>query len=102
MKASSWDRVKQLFQEALDRRPEERSAYLRDVCGVDRTLLTEVESLLATHEQAGGFAEQPEVKLLGALGADSWITTLRRGLHARDRRGAYDIQALLGSGRMGD
>ena len=42
----SWERVKQLFQEALDRPPEERAAWLRAQCGEDRDLLADVEIAL--------------------------------------------------------
>jgi len=88
MKRADWDRVKQLFQAALDRPTDERAEYLREQCGDDRTLQAEVESLLATHEQAGGFAARPELELLGALDSDSRLTAGGHVLHASDRLGA--------------
>jgi eukaryotic-like serine/threonine-protein kinase len=102
MNAPSWDRVKHLFQAALDRPPAERSAYLHEQCGDDRALQAEVESLLATHEQAGAFAGRPELELLGALDSDNRMAAARRALHAGDRLGVYKIQALIGAGGMGE
>ena len=39
--------------------PVERAAYLARACGGDETLRREVESLLAVHERAGDFLQQP-------------------------------------------
>jgi hypothetical protein len=74
MKRADWDRVKQLFQTTPDRAPDERTAYLHEQCGDDRTLQAETESLLAAHEKAGGFAARPELELLGALDSDNRMT----------------------------
>ncbi len=103
--APSWDRVKQVFQEALARPPHERAACLQQMCGEDRALRAEVESLLATHQQAGSFADRPALELLDelALGWDSQtFASVGRVMRAGDRLGAYEIQSLLGSGGMGD
>lgn len=45
-----WRRAQGLFREALDRRPEDRSAYLEKACPDDPDLHAEVEALVATHE----------------------------------------------------
>ena len=42
-------RVKEVFLEAIKRQPSERAAYLETVCGSDRELRREVESLLRHH-----------------------------------------------------
>jgi len=47
--AARWDRVKEVLQQALERPPEERGAFLCDACGGDRDLEHEVESLLIAH-----------------------------------------------------
>jgi len=46
----SWQRVTELFEQALERAPEERAAFLRSACEGDDVLLREVESLLAQHD----------------------------------------------------
>jgi eukaryotic-like serine/threonine-protein kinase len=51
-----WDRVKQIFQSALGRAPQERSAFVREACGEDDHVRAEVESLLLAHQEAGQFA----------------------------------------------
>ena len=48
MNAPSWDRIKEIFQEALARPAPERAVWLRERCGDDRGLQAEIESLLAT------------------------------------------------------
>src|ERR1700730_11252219 len=103
MNAPTWDRVKQVFQEALDRPSHERAARVHELCGTDQTLLAEVESLLATHEQAGRFADRPARELLDALSlgpASQRIASVSLVLQAGDRLGAYQIQSLVGAGGM--
>src|SRR5206468_3909527 len=56
MNGPSWERIKEVFQDALDRPAQERTAWLRDRCGSDRALQAEVEALLAAHDEAGSFA----------------------------------------------
>jgi len=105
MSAANWDRVKQLFQAALDRPPHERVAYLREVCGSDRALQAEVESLLARHGEASSFAVRPASELLGQLtvGADGrMFDSPGLVVHAGDQIGVYEIQSLLGAGGMGE
>ena len=86
-----WDRVKQLFQSALEQSPAARPAFLDAACGDDRSLRDEVESLLRAHEQAGNFAERPAID--GVTGPP-----LQRG----DRLGQYEVVELVGAGGMGD
>ena len=85
-----WPRVKEIFQSALDQPPEKRSAFVREACGADDEVRTEVESLLLAHQEAGDFA-QP----------GSEIRNLELDLIGRDI-GAYRILSLLGSGGMGE
>jgi hypothetical protein len=84
-----WDRVKQILQSALDRTPEERAAFVREACGEDHHVRTEVESLLLAHQQAGGFAE------MGVGIRDLGLDLIGREI------GAYRILSLLGVGGMG-
>ena len=63
MKGEHWQQVQALFHEALKCPPEERAAFLERACGGDEGLRQEVFSLLAAHEQAASFIEEP---LLGS------------------------------------
>ena len=93
-----WDRVKQIFQAALDRAPEERTAYLREACGDDLNLRAEVDSLLAAHAEAGDFAERPAIQGLGASSVDEAPTIGRAELTIGADVGSYRIQARVGEG----
>src|SRR5437667_10892023 len=53
MSAERWERTKQALQEAVRIAPGRRQAYLDLVCGPDSELRAEVESLIASHEEAG-------------------------------------------------
>ena len=64
MSTARWERTKQILEEALRIAPEQRPAYLDLVCGADGELRAEVESLIASHVEAGSeflAAAAPEV-----------------------------------------
>jgi serine/threonine protein kinase/tetratricopeptide (TPR) repeat protein len=50
-----WNRVDSLLQSALDIPAPERDAFLRNACGNDEQLESEVRSLLAAHDRADRF-----------------------------------------------
>jgi eukaryotic-like serine/threonine-protein kinase len=103
MDAPNWDRVKAIFQDALERPAAERAAWLRERCGSYRALQAEVESLLAAHDEAGSFAARPAVDALHALGGDGGAAAvMTRALQPGDRLGVYEIQAMVGAGGMGE
>src|SRR5262245_65919099 len=85
---ASWNRIKEVFQAAIERPPDDRDAFLDEHCGGDRTLRREVESLLAAHRDAGDFGEQPAVEIL--IGSTPGTT------------GGYQLLSLLGRGGMGE
>ncbi len=102
--APNWHRVKEIFQAALERPAHERAAWLRERCEGDPALRAEVQSLLATHEEAGDFAEEPAIELLHGLGVavDSGTGVSAAELQPGRRLGVYEIQTMLGAGGMGD
>jgi serine/threonine protein kinase/Tol biopolymer transport system component len=102
--AGRWGRVKQVFQDALDRTPDERSGFLREACGDDRDLRGEVDSLLLAHEAAGSFAQRPAIDALAGSPAVAVHSPARvdRPLQPGDRLGPYEIVDRLGAGGMGD
>jgi serine/threonine-protein kinase len=59
-----WPRVKDIFHSALARAPHERGAFVREECREDAALREDVESLLAAHADAEGFAETPAIAAL--------------------------------------
>lgn len=96
MTPERWARLETLFQEALQRRPPERATFLAEVCAGDPALRAEVELLLASHEQADDFLDQPV--LFQAEAAD--LAEPVEILTGR-RIGPYQVLQEIGQGGMG-
>ena len=101
-----WEQVKQLFQAALNRPPEERAGFLREKCKDDGALLHEVESLLEAHAKAGDFAERPVIDVLVArqrnVAMRSNDPLIDFVLEPGARIGPYEIAGPIGVGGMGE
>jgi hypothetical protein len=65
MNPSDWERVKDLFEAALELEPSERAAFLAQNCGDERTR-DQVEELVGNYEEASNF--------LAGASADRGIT----------------------------
>jgi serine/threonine protein kinase len=89
-----WKYVKGLLYDALRQEPQERENFLRKACGENAALRAELESLVAAHEEAGGFVEDPAFADLFLSRGD----TLKNG----DRVGVYEITDFLAAGGMGE
>jgi serine/threonine protein kinase/tetratricopeptide (TPR) repeat protein len=87
----NWDQVKQILELALDRKPEERSGFIRQACGEDVALRAEVESLLLHLTNADTLLENSPVADLLSFAPDTM---------AGKRIGAYRIIRELGRGGM--
>ena len=57
MRKDQWQRMTELFHQALERPPEERDDFLTEACGADLKLRRAVKSLLTADEEAGNFLE---------------------------------------------
>jgi WD40-like Beta Propeller Repeat len=62
MSSVEWERVRTLFQAALEQPQGKRDLFLSTACQDDERLRREVTSLLAAHAAAGGFLETPAVR----------------------------------------
>jgi non-specific serine/threonine protein kinase/serine/threonine-protein kinase len=87
--SDAWARVHDLFHEALKLDHDARVQLLLTVASRDPALADEVGSLLAAHEEAGGFLEETPAVPSGSAMA------------AGDRLGPYRIIAEIGRGGMG-
>jgi serine/threonine-protein kinase len=92
-----WQKVREIFDSALRRKPEERQNYIIEVCGEDKTLLTEVESLLSSLDSADSFMETPAVAKVAEV-IEAGIKKLERGKCF----GHYEIIEQIGTGGMGE
>ena len=88
-----------LCHAALERTPSERAAFLRHACADDEALRQEIESLLRHGDDAAGFLERPAIEEVARIvsGTSQSNTDL-----AGRRLGIYQIDALIGSGGMGE
>jgi non-specific serine/threonine protein kinase/serine/threonine-protein kinase len=91
MTRDSWQKVKEILNHALELPGADRKAYLDASC--DPELRAEVESLLASHEEAGEFIEPATV----ADGPPSGIDRLGIGADV----GPYRVVQLIAEGGMG-
>jgi eukaryotic-like serine/threonine-protein kinase len=97
MKPERWQQIDELLQSALARTLEERPAFLAQVCAGDEPLRREVESLIASHEQAENFLEAPLSQVAAEL-----LVRDHPSLAKSQRFGSYQIAVLLGKGGMGE
>ena len=97
MTPERYQQVKQIYQQAIDRDPAERMAWLVEACGTDDELLAEVEMLLDTSAETAPLLETPPPlpdfpQLPRRLAADQLIG---------QRIGPYKILREIGQGGMG-
>ena len=59
MTPERWRQIEDVFQAALDRESEGRSAFLETACADDVELRRGVDSLLAAHETAWSLLDRP-------------------------------------------
>jgi Tol biopolymer transport system component len=88
MTPERWQEVKDVLNGALELAPEQRSAFLDKAWSQDPSLRQDVESLLASSDQArSSFLQSSAVRV-----------ALTKGTQLGD----YEVQSLLGSGGMGE
>jgi len=96
MPPQRWQQIEALLQSALERKPDQRAAFLAEACADDASLRIEVESLIACEESAANFIEAPVFKAVAASGVEDQVTPV-----AGRRLGPYEIIREIGHGGMG-
>jgi serine/threonine protein kinase/predicted Zn-dependent protease len=97
MPDTKWQDVRQIFDAALRRRPEERRGFINQACGDDKTLRAEVESLLSSIDSAESFMETPAVAKVAHM-----IEVETKKLETGKCFGHYEVINQIGVGGMGE
>ena len=90
-------KIEGIYHAALERAPNERRAFLEEICGSDAELRCEVESLLAFDEPAADFIESPPDDLAAAF-----IENRKNENLIGRQFNHYLVLSLLGAGGMGE
>jgi serine/threonine protein kinase len=96
MEPRQWQRIEELFGEALEIPPDLRGAFLSKACGSDDALRREVDALLGSHKRAGNFIQAPAVE-----DALNIIKQPEPTLGKGQRIGPYEVLREIGRGGMG-
>src|SRR5215469_14311636 len=111
--SGDWDRVKELFQAALDLQPPQRAAFLAENCTDEQTRV-QVEKLLSDYQEAGSFLEDPVLSRLwevrtteGSIDSKDLCASFTTASETKvidpmtgRRLGAYKIVRRIGHGGM--
>ena len=95
MTPERWQKIKRVLDSALDLGPGERPAFLDRECKGDLSLRQEVESLIASHREAGSVFDSPPIEAVANLLADEQADL------AGHQIGHYKVVSQIGRGGMG-
>ncbi|HEY3579557.1 MAG TPA: protein kinase [Pyrinomonadaceae bacterium] len=102
MTPERWQQISQIFKSAISLDNDARRKFVAEKCGDDDSLRSEVEKLIASHQQAsaenfiGGHAAEQNAALLSV--AEEYAPALNKG----QQFGSYFILDPLGAGGMGE
>jgi serine/threonine protein kinase len=99
-----WKRVKDIFDAVVTSRVEDRAALVRDLCGDDRALQADVESLLASDAGMGSMLEGSVDSALRGRVFSAVADVVEDRTHALtpgESLGPYEVIGFLGAGGMG-
>jgi serine/threonine protein kinase/TolB-like protein/Tfp pilus assembly protein PilF len=97
MSAEHWEHAKEILEKAVRLSGTERQAYLNIACGTDKDLRAEVESLIASHEEAGsGFLAGAAADIFDLTASDIAVTPQLNQIIAH-----YKLLEQIGRGGMG-
>jgi TonB family protein len=94
-RSERWRRVQEIFDAAVDLAEADRPLYLAAACGADPELRTEVEALLRSDAEAGGFIEEAVRQ-----GSDIFMRS-RDPIEQLGKVGKYEVLGKIGEGGFG-
>ena len=97
MDAQRWQKIKTVFDAALEIEPSNRAKFLDETCLEDAELRTDVQKLIDSFEVAGSFIEEPAANEVASL-----IIESKDGLKSGQRFAHYEIIRQIGVGGMGE
>src|SRR5437867_5979350 len=89
--------IEEIYRAALDREPDQISAFLDTACEGDELLRDKVEALLASRKRVGGFIETPAAGFATRI-----IEKEQADLLVGCTIGHYKISKRIGTGGMGE
>ncbi|WP_412061568.1 protein kinase domain-containing protein [Rubrivirga sp. IMCC45206] len=92
-----WTQVQALFERALDRPPDERTAWLRAAAGNDPDLYTEVANLLEGYDHQHTLLDGRATDLFSDRALDDALVPS----HTGERVGSWVLRERIGTGGMG-
>ena len=104
MDPERWRQIEQLYIAAVEKKPEERAAFLDQACAGDNSIREEVESLLSFTPDADKVLQAAVQKVAAQATNDTAPTaTLHYGTAAGDTKklGRYQLLEKIGKGGMG-
>ena len=105
MTPERWQQISRIFKSAISLDGEARHTYVAEKCGSDESLRSEVEKLIASHQQAseenfiGGRAAEKGAVLI--IETDEFAASKSR-LDEGHQLGSYVVSKRLGAGGMGE
>jgi Tol biopolymer transport system component len=97
MTPDRYQQIASIYHQAAELKPDQRAPFLDRVCADDVELRKEVESLIASDEQAGDFLDRPAMEVAAELAASDKAPSI-----AGRTIGHYQVLSLLGAGGMGE
>jgi serine/threonine protein kinase/Tol biopolymer transport system component len=98
--SADWEVLRELFEGALERPPDQRAAYVHAQTAGNESLRLEIESLLAAHANADQFLTGRAFQSTTSPATAGHGSAVR--LAPGIRLGAFEIVDLLGTGGMGE